>query len=83
MSGVRRSVLCCAFGRNLASVAVKMFSHLTYFMKKLYKFCAFNAMCKDNAVLLLFSTKKAISVKFEESHYASSIITLVLTLLHS
>jgi hypothetical protein len=27
-----------AFGRNLASVAVKMFSHLIYFIKKFYKF---------------------------------------------
>jgi hypothetical protein len=24
----------CAFGMNLASVAVKMFSHLTYFIKE-------------------------------------------------
>jgi hypothetical protein len=28
-----------AFGRNLTSVAVKMFSHLIYFIKKLYTFC--------------------------------------------
>jgi hypothetical protein len=28
-----------AFGRSLASVAVKMFSHLIYFIKKFYKFC--------------------------------------------
>jgi hypothetical protein len=27
-----------AFGRNLASVAVKMFSHLIYFTKKFYIF---------------------------------------------
>jgi hypothetical protein len=35
-----------AFGRNLASVAVKMFSHLIYFIKKLYKWCAFTAICR-------------------------------------
>jgi hypothetical protein len=40
-----------AFGRNLASVAVKMFSHLIYFMKKFYKFCTFNTICKDNAAI--------------------------------
>jgi hypothetical protein len=40
-----------AFGRNLASVAVKMFSHLIYFIKKFYKFCTFNVICKDNAVV--------------------------------
>jgi hypothetical protein len=34
-----------AYGRNLASVAVKMFSHLIYFRKKFCKFCTFNAIC--------------------------------------
>jgi hypothetical protein len=38
-----------AFGRNLASVTVKMFSHLIYFKNKFYKFCAFSVICKDNA----------------------------------
>jgi hypothetical protein len=33
--GVRGSVFVGAFGRNLASVAVKIFSYLTYFIKKL------------------------------------------------
>jgi hypothetical protein len=37
------------FGRNLAAVAVKMFSQLIYFMKKIYKLCTFNAICKDDA----------------------------------
>jgi hypothetical protein len=37
------------FGRNLTSVAVKMFSHLIYFVKKFYKFCTFNAISIDNA----------------------------------
>jgi hypothetical protein len=40
-----------AFGRNLASVAVKMFSHLNFFIKKFYKLCTFNAICKDNAAI--------------------------------
>jgi hypothetical protein len=40
-----------AFGRNLASVAVKMFSHSIYFENKLYKSCAFSAICKDNAAI--------------------------------
>jgi hypothetical protein len=38
-----------AFGRNLASVAVKMFSHSMYFMKTFYKSCPWNAICKNNA----------------------------------
>jgi hypothetical protein len=40
-----------AFGRNLASVAVKIFSHSVYFIQKLYKFCTFNASCNDNAAI--------------------------------
>jgi hypothetical protein len=36
------------FGRNLASVAVKMFSNLIYFKKEFYQFCTFNAIFKDN-----------------------------------
>jgi hypothetical protein len=39
-----------AFGRNLVSVAVKMFSHLIYFIKKFCK-CTFNAICKDNTAI--------------------------------
>jgi hypothetical protein len=38
------------FGRNLASVAVKMFSNLIYFTKKFYKFRTFNEIFKDNAI---------------------------------
>jgi hypothetical protein len=37
-----------AFGRNLASVAVKMFLNSIYFIKKLHK-CTFNGICKDDA----------------------------------
>jgi hypothetical protein len=35
-----------AFGRNLVSVAVKMSSHLNYFIQTFYR-CTFNAICKD------------------------------------
>jgi hypothetical protein len=37
-----------AFGLNLASVAVKMFSHL---IKEFYQFCTFNAIFKDNPAI--------------------------------
>jgi hypothetical protein len=40
-----------AFGRNLASVAVKMFSNLIYCIKKCYTFCTFNDICKYNAAV--------------------------------
>jgi hypothetical protein len=35
-----------AFGRNLALVTMKIFSHFIYFIKKFYKFCTFNAICR-------------------------------------
>jgi hypothetical protein len=51
-----------AFGRNLVSFAVKIFPHLIYFIKKFYKFCTFNAICKDNAAINFFcSTQKKIN----------------------
>jgi hypothetical protein len=40
-----------AFGRNLASVAVMMFSNLIYFIKTFYKCCTFNAIFKDNVAI--------------------------------
>jgi hypothetical protein len=40
-----------AFGRNLTSVAVKMFSNLIYCIKKCYTFCTFNDTCKDNSAI--------------------------------
>jgi hypothetical protein len=48
-SGVR--VCVGAFGRSLASVAVKIFSHLIYFVKKFYKFCTFSATLKVSAAM--------------------------------
>jgi hypothetical protein len=54
-SGVRLCRFCVgAFGRNQASVAVKIFLHLIYFIKKIYTFYTFNAICKD--IILLFNT---------------------------
>jgi hypothetical protein len=50
--GVRRSVLCwCFFFRNLASVAMMLFSHLIYFIKKCYKICSLNTICKNNVAV--------------------------------
>jgi hypothetical protein len=46
-----------AFCRNLSSFAVKMFLNLVYFKKKCYKFCTFNAICKDNVGLNCFSVQ--------------------------
>jgi hypothetical protein len=51
-----------AFGKNLTSVAEKMFTHLIYFLKKFYKFCTFNAIFKENDAInfirLLFNANK-------------------------
>jgi hypothetical protein len=40
-----------AFGRNLASVAMKILSHFIYLKKAFYKFFIFNAISKDNAAI--------------------------------
>lgn len=41
-----------AFGRNLFSVALKMFSRLVYqFIKKFCKFCTFSAICNGDAAI--------------------------------
>jgi hypothetical protein len=42
------------FGRDVVSVAVKMFTDI------FYEFCTFNAICKDNAAIncLLLNTKE-------------------------
>jgi hypothetical protein len=55
-----------AFGRNLASVAVKMFSHVTNFIKKFYK-CTFSAICKDNAAI------NCITVEHKKVSFPSSL----------
>jgi hypothetical protein len=67
---------CWCVWRNLASVAVKMFSHLIYFTKKIYKFCTFSVICKDNAALNCITVqhkKSFIPVNFDGS-YASCVI---------
>jgi hypothetical protein len=47
-----------AFGRNLASVAVKIFSHSIYFMKTFDTFCTFSEICKDNAAMNCFTVQR-------------------------
>jgi hypothetical protein len=51
------------FGRNLASVAMKMFSYLLYVIKKFYKFYTLNVGCRDNAAIIciIFSIKRVYS----------------------
>jgi hypothetical protein len=65
-----------AFDRNLFSVAVKMFSHLIYFIRKVYKFYTFNVMYKDNAAINCITVqhkeKRFIPVNFDGSYYAST-----------
>jgi hypothetical protein len=59
---------------NLASVSLKMSSHLIRFIKKLCtKSCAFNAICKDNTEInLQYSSKQnLIPVNFKVSYYCS------------
>jgi hypothetical protein len=46
------------FARNLASVALKIFSHLIYFIKKCYKFCTFNALLSLNHLHLQKSIQR-------------------------
>jgi len=40
-----------AFGRNFVSVALKVSSYLIHYVKKFYKLCTFNAICKDDAAI--------------------------------
>jgi hypothetical protein len=65
-----------ALGSNLASVAVKMFSHLIYFIyiyiyiyiQKVYKYCTVNAICKDKAAIQCITIQHKINfipVKFD------------------
>jgi hypothetical protein len=70
-----------AFGRNLVSVTMKKFSHLIYFIKKFYKLCTFQGICKDNVAIncnrAYCSTQKMfIPVNFDGS-YARLVIKLV------
>jgi hypothetical protein len=56
-----------AFGRNLASVAVKMFTHKCYFIKRFYKYCTFNAICRDNAEINCITVQRKKKVSFFSS----------------
>jgi hypothetical protein len=51
-----------AFGRNLASAAVKVFPHLICFIKTFYEFCTFNVLCKVNAAVNYITVQKKIPV---------------------
>jgi hypothetical protein len=46
---------------------VKMFSHLIYFVLKFYKFCTFDAICKDNAAI------NCITVQHKEGSFPSTL----------
>jgi hypothetical protein len=70
VSVVKYAGVCVgAFGRNLASVAVKMWKHLIYFTKGPYKSCALNTIYNDNAELnsINFQRKEVHSRDFDES----------------
>jgi hypothetical protein len=69
------SQLCVGtFGRNLSSVAVKMFSHLILFTKKFYKFCTFNVIFKDNTAI------NCITVQHKEGSFLSTMTTMLVIL---
>jgi hypothetical protein len=57
----------------LASVAVKMFSHLIIFFKIFYKFCSFSEICKDNITINSIAVKQKmfIPVNFDGLYYAT------------
>jgi hypothetical protein len=67
-----------AFGRNLASISVKMFSHVIYFMKKCYKFVLSTQFAKNK--LYYRPIQKIISVNFDAS-YARLLQLMTYTLL--
>jgi hypothetical protein len=47
----------CAFGSNLASFAVKIFSNLSYSVKVFCKCCAISVFCKGDAEIKCFSVQ--------------------------
>jgi hypothetical protein len=64
------------FGRNLASFASEMFSHLIYFITKFYEGCTFNAICKDNVKIncIPFNTETFTPVNFDGPYCVSAVI---------
>jgi hypothetical protein len=64
-----------AFGRNLVSVVVKIFSHSISFIMKFYKCCTFNMIFRDNAAINCITVqhkkKRFTPINFDGSYYAS------------
>jgi hypothetical protein len=50
-SGVRRSVLCCHVWQESGVSRHEDLFSFNYIIKKFYKYCTFNAICKDNAAI--------------------------------
>jgi hypothetical protein len=74
-----------AFGRNLASVALKMFLYLIQFIKRFCKFCTFNVTFKNNAAInciIVQQKKRFIPVNFDGSYYATNLIYGTSTFFH-
>jgi hypothetical protein len=46
-----------AFGRKLATDAVKTFSHIIYFITTFYKLCTFSAIYEDDAAINCFAVE--------------------------
>jgi hypothetical protein len=66
-----------AFGRNLFSVAVRMFSHLIYLINRFYKYYTFNAVYKDNSAI------NCITVEHRKDSFPSTFTghnTLIITI---
>jgi hypothetical protein len=49
---------------HLASIIVNMFTHLVYFIKKFYTFCAFEAIC-EHIVPYLYRTAEILTQSCE------------------
>jgi hypothetical protein len=67
----RRSICVGASGRNLASVAVKTFSHLICFINKFHTCCTFDAMCQHkswNTSYYCSTQESFIPVNFDASN---------------
>jgi hypothetical protein len=71
-------LLVVAFGRNVASVAVTMFSRSVYLTKGVYELCTCNAICKDSAAISFITVqlKKSILVNFDVSNNNSILSSL-------
>jgi hypothetical protein len=71
-SGVRESVLCwCIWQESDFSYCKNVFTFI-HFIKKFYKFCTFNTICKDdaaiNCITVQHKKKRFIPVKFDRSY---------------